>query len=90
MSEKKKLFLIDWGEKCNGARYAIIKSTRGSLSMDIDEIGDPSDIKFQEIDNGDEMLYLELEGIGEESDSSYSVRLNIKDHEIDLKPLYDR
>lgn len=59
-----KLFLIDWGEKCNGARYAIIQSrSKGfwDLWSDIDNIGDPSKVQAIEIGNDrDGTLYIEL------------------------------
>ena len=85
----KKLFLIDWGKKCNGGRYAVIKSTREQLFWDIDNYGDPSSVKFREIDIGDEMLYLELTGIerdGREKGepiTTYAVDLN--DYESEEK-----
>jgi len=59
-----KLFLIDWGKKCNGARYAIIqaKSKRfWDLWSAIDQIGDPSKVRAIEIGhNRNETLYIEL------------------------------
>jgi hypothetical protein len=59
-----KLFLIDWGEKCNGSRYAIIQArSKGfwDLWSNIDAIGDPSKVRAIEIGNDpDQSLYLEL------------------------------
>ena len=64
----EKLFLVDWGEKTNGARYAIIKSTEEMIGLNLDSIGNPSDSKYAEIDNGDyERFYIELPHIKIES-----------------------
>ncbi len=59
---REKLFLLDWGKKCNGARYAIIESpSREDLPLYVDAIGDPSEVKAMEVANGfDEGLYVEL------------------------------
>lgn len=59
-----KLFLIDWGEKCNGARYAVVQAkSKGfwDLWSAIDAIGDPSEVRAIEIGNDrNETLYIEL------------------------------
>ena len=61
---EEKLYLLDWGEKCNGARYAIVQSKPEELFWSIDMVGDPSGVKFAEIANSyDERLYVELPGI---------------------------
>jgi len=60
---REKLFLLDWGKECNGARYAIIKSpSREQLDLRVDGIGDPSTVKAMEIANGidGEGFYVEL------------------------------
>tara|TARA_R110000751_G_scaffold3297_3_gene16442 strand:- start:2643 stop:2966 length:324 start_codon:yes stop_codon:yes gene_type:complete len=60
---REKLFLLDWGKECGGARYAIIKSpSREQLGLRVDGIGDPSDVKAMEIDNGgdNDGFYVEL------------------------------
>jgi len=57
----KKLYLIDWGESCNGGRYALIEAeTPDQLILNIDQISDPYGVKFKEINNGDSMFYVEL------------------------------
>ena len=59
-----KLFLIDWGEKCSGARYAIVQGkSKGSWDLwsRIDSIGDPSGVRAIEIGHDrSERLYIEL------------------------------
>lgn len=61
---KQKIFLIDWGAGCNGARYAIIRSSREELFPAIDEIGDPSIVKFVEVGCcKNESFYVELPGV---------------------------
>lgn len=58
------MFLIDWGTQCNGARYAIIRSSREELFWTVDEIGDPSMVKFVEVGCcKNESFYVELPGI---------------------------
>jgi len=60
---REKLFLLDWGKECNGARYAIIKSpNREQLDLRVDGIGDPSTVKAMEIANSSdgEGFYVEL------------------------------
>lgn len=41
------IYIVDWGENCNGARYALV-SARNPLNLmfTIDSIGDPSGCKF--------------------------------------------
>ena len=34
----EKLFLVDWGKDCDGARYAIIKSTEKHIGLHLDSI----------------------------------------------------
>jgi len=69
-----KLFLIEWGEKCNGSRYAIIQSrSKGfwDLWSDIDAIGDPSEVRAIEIGNNRERtLYIELPHMKEDGNMS--------------------
>ena len=47
----EKLFLVDWGKDCDGARYAIIKSTEKHIGLHLDSIDNPSYAKYVEIDN---------------------------------------
>lgn len=57
----EKLFLVDWGKDCDGARYAIIKSTEKHIGLHLDSIDNPSYAKYVEIDNGnEERFYIEL------------------------------
>jgi hypothetical protein len=61
---KVKLYLIDWGKDCDGARYGIIQSSRNELFSAIDEIGDPTIVKFVEVANCKfESFYVELPGV---------------------------
>ena len=61
---EEKLYLLDWGEKCNGARYAIVRSSKEELFWAIDEIGDPSMVKFVEVGCcKNESFYVELPGV---------------------------
>tara|TARA_B100000212_G_C27347347_1_gene521969 strand:- start:719 stop:1024 length:306 start_codon:yes stop_codon:yes gene_type:complete len=72
---KEKLYLIDWGKDCDGARYAIIQSSRENLFSAIDEIGDPSIAKFVEVAScKSESFYVELPGveIKDDEDKEYS------------------
>jgi len=60
----EKLYMIDWGKDCDGARYAIIRSGRNELFSAIDEIGDPSVVKFVEVGCcKNESFYVELPGV---------------------------
>ena len=60
---REKLFLLDWGQKQNGSRFAITTApSKEALWISVDTIGDPSGVKAMEIANGDdgEGFYVEL------------------------------
>jgi len=55
------LFLINWGKNYNGAKYAIVgANSKADLFWQIDQIGDPSDVKAVEVNNDSELFYVEL------------------------------
>lgn len=60
------VYIIDWGENCNGKRYALLAALdRVHLSLEIDAVGDPSGCKCCNLgewlfENGEEENYLEL------------------------------
>lgn len=67
----EKLFLVDWGEKSNGARYALIKSSHEMIGLHLDSIGNPGEAKYVEVDNADEeRFYIELPHIKIEEEVS--------------------
>ena len=76
------VYLIDWGENCNGARYAVIAGLDPSnLIFKIDCIGDPSSCKFCNLgewlfEHEKQENYLEL-GTQKES-YSHSLELAVK------------
>ena len=73
-------YVIDWGEKCNGARYAILLAEDlFDLWSAVDCIGDPSSCKFSNL--SDYLLdecndnYIELAKEGEAYSGSYETIL---------------
>lgn len=85
----RKFFLIDWGEKCNGARYAMVSAgSKDELFWMIDSIGDVGDIKIIEIMNEDKEsnMYLELT----HSSDAYSNVFNEKLGEGQEEDIFER
>jgi hypothetical protein len=64
-SKVNGLFLVDWGKKCNGARYAIIEgATMSEAFHNVEcQIGYTEDMRLKALnseENKDEALYIEL------------------------------
>ena len=74
---RKYVFLCDWGEGINGSRYALIRCQEKDIHMNLDTIGDATDVKYCRVDTGDDFLYVELTGLSDEQDT-YSAQLNFE------------
>jgi len=74
---KEYIFLCDWGKGVNGSRYALVKCEEKDLPLNLDTIGDATDVKYCRVDTGDDFLYVELTGISDDQDT-YSAQLNFE------------
>jgi len=77
-NETYETFVIDWGEKCNGGRYAILLAKDPwDLWCAVDCVGDPSSCWFANLSDYllDEYTdnYIELEKKDEAYSGSYEV-----------------
>lgn len=78
-----KLFLLDWGKKCNGSRYAIISArNKRDLWFHVDKVGCLCHVLAKEINNdkdSPDSFYLELPTMDESGkiQGGYCQSLNI-------------